>query len=369
MPILWRYLLKEVFRVLFLCMSAFVSLLLVSRSQDIARFASSGAPFKAVLLFALYQIPTILPLALPISCLIATLLLLQRLSHTHELTALRACGLNTRTVAYPLLLSGVLLSVLNFTVASELSPYCRILTKKLTYEVTAINPLFMLQKGTLVKIKDTFVDMRMLSMGKRAEDVVLVIKNSSDGRLNIVTAKQVSVEGDQLLGENVTLISSVDSKQDGFDHLVIENQTSMSTKASNLSQFIQDTDWYANYDYLPLRMVYAKHLYDKTLPPSPVKKMQHVRAPIEICKRITLGLAAFTFTFIGIAFGMEISRTRKKRGIIWAVALSAFFLICFLTAKAWRYHALAPCLVYLLPHPIIILLSLNAFRRVSKGVE
>lgn len=367
MPILWRYLLRELFRVLLLGVGAFVSILLVSRSQDIARFASSGAPIKAVLLFALYQIPTILPLAIPIACLIATLLLFQRLSHTQELTALRACGLSTTTIAYPLLLAAVLLSVLNFSISSELSPHCRILTKKLTYEVTAVNPLFMLQKGTLVNIKDTFVDMRMLRMGRRAEDVILIIKNTSQGRLNIITAKEFSIEGDQLKGENVTLISSVDSRKEGFDHLVIENQTTMSTKASNLSQFIQNTDWYSNYDYLPLRMVLAKSAYDK----SSLSRERTIknRAEQEICRRISLGLAVFTFTFIGISFGMEIGRNRKKKGMIWAIALSAFFLVCFATARSWKYHAFAPCFVYLLPHPIIILFSLFAFKRVSKGIE
>lgn len=368
MPILWRHLLKEFFRVLTLCVGSFISILLVSRSQDIARFASSGAPIKAVLLFSLYQIPTLLPLALPVACLIATLLLFQRLSHTHELTALRACGLSTRMIAYPLLLAGIVLSILNFTISSEISPRCRILTKKLTYEVTAHNPLFMLQKGTLISIKDTFIDMRMLRMGKCAEDVILVINNGSHNRLNIVTAKQFSVAGDQLKGENVTLISSVDPKQEGFDHLIIENQTTMSTKASNLSEFIQDTDWYANFDYLPLRMVIAKNSYDKSLQerrPHMVKN----RAEQEICRRISLGMAPFTFIFIGIAFGTEIGRNRKKKGILSAILLSALFLACFATAKAWRYHALAPCLVYLLPHPIIGLVSLFAFKRVSRGIE
>lgn len=368
MPILWRYLLKELFRVLLLCVATFVSILLVSRSQDIARFASSGAPFKAVFLFSLYLIPTVLPLAIPIACLIATLLLFQKLSHTHELTAMRACGLSTQNLAYPLLLSGFVMAVLNFSIVSELAPLCRVLTKKLTYEVTATNPLFLLQKNTLVKIKDTFIDMRMLRMGRCAEDVVIVINDSSRGRLNIVTAKQFSIEGDQLLGDHVTFISSIDSKQEGFDHLAIENQTTMSTKASNLSQFIQSTDWYANYDYLPLRMIFAKKSYDK-LSPSSRARSDQVKGELEVYRRITLGLAAFTFTLIGVAFGMELGRNRNKKGIIWAICLSAFFLICFLTAKTWRHQVLLPSIVYFLPHPVIIFCSLIALRRVSKGIE
>lgn len=320
-----------------------------------------------VLLFSLYQIPYILPLAIPIACLIATILLVQRLSHTHELTAFRACGLSIKTISYPIILSAIVLSVLNFTIASELTPYCRILTKKLTYEVTSVNPLFLLQKDTLVKIQNTFVDMKVLRMGRRAEDVVLVVHNSSHDRLNIFTAKELTLEGDQLKGEKVTLISNVDSKKDaGFDHLVIENQNTMSTKASNLSQFIQNTDWYSNYDYLPLRMVLIKNEYDKL---HPQKQGRKDRASLEIARRVSLGLAAFTFSFIGLAFGLEIGRNRKKKHIFWAIGLASFFLICFATAKSWHYNAVAPILVYLLPHPIIILLSLRAIRRASRGIE
>ena len=369
MPILWRYLLRNYFQVLFLCVLAFVSILLVSRSQDIARFASSGAPIKSVLLFTFLQIPHILPLAIPIACLIATILLFQKLSHTHELTAMRACGLGIKTIISPLLLAGAVFSVINFSIISELAPQCRIITKKLTYEMTAVNPLFLFQKGTLVKIKDTFVDMKLLRMGKRAEDVIFIINNKSHDRLNLVVAKEFSLDGDQLKGENVALISFVDSKiEDGFDHLVIENQTTMSTKASNLSQFIQNTDWYSNYDFLPLRMVLVKNKDDKTR----VRSRDHLsknRGDLEICKRVSLGLAAFTFTLIGIGFGMDIGRNRSKKGIFWAIGLAAFFLICFVTAKSWRHTPYICYLVYFLPHPIIIGLSWHALKRVSKGVE
>lgn len=368
MPILWRYLLRSYFQVLLLCIFAFVAILLVSRSQDIARFASSGAPLKAVLLFSLYQIPHILPLALPIACLIATILLFQRLSHTHELTALRACGLGLKTITFPLLMAASFLSIVNFSIVSELAPQCRILSKKLTYEVTAINPLFLLQKGTLVKIKDTFIDMKLLRMGRRAENVILVLNNRSHGRLSIITAKELSLEGDQLKGEYVSLISSLDSKRpEGFDHLVIENQTTMSTQASNLSQFIQNNDWYSNQDYLSFRMTLAKNAFEKGRSKS--SHLSKYRADLEICKRLSLGIAAFTFTLIGIAFGTEISRSRKKKGIFWAIGLSAFFLVCFITAKSWHYNAIIPLLVYLLPHPIIALFCLRAYKRVSEGIE
>src|SRR5690242_543580 len=183
MPILWRYILRNFFQVFLLCVASFIGVLLVLRFQEIARFAASGAPLLKVLLFLLLQIPYILPIAIPVSCLIAAMLLLQKLSHMHELTALRACGLGLKPIITPILFAGVLLSAVNFTIACELTPRSRAVTKTLIYEMAATNPLFLLQKESLLKLKHVFMDMKVLKASKYAEDVVLVLKNTSTQRL------------------------------------------------------------------------------------------------------------------------------------------------------------------------------------------
>ncbi len=140
MPILWRYLLRKYFQVFFLCVSGFIAILLVTRFQDIARFATTGASLGYLLLFILYQVPFILPLAIPISCLISALLLFLNLSRNHELTAIRTAGLGLIPLALPIALSAILLSLANFTIASELGPKCRSLSKTLVYQMTVSTP-------------------------------------------------------------------------------------------------------------------------------------------------------------------------------------------------------------------------------------
>ena len=124
MPLLWRYLLRGFFQTFVLSVSGFVGILLVTRFQNIARFASTGASFPLVIKFVLTQIPRILPLAIPISCLISSFLLFRRLSRSHELTALRVAGLSFITMCFPLILAGAVISLLNFTIVSEISPRC-----------------------------------------------------------------------------------------------------------------------------------------------------------------------------------------------------------------------------------------------------
>lgn len=365
MPLLWRYLLRSYFQVFFLCVLGFISILLVTRFQEIAKFASASASLGSVILFTLYQIPYILPLAIPISCLISAILLFQKLSYTHELTAFRSCGLGLRPIAYPLVLAGAILSFANFTLSSEVAPYCRGLSKKLVYELVASNPLVIMQKDTVLKIKSAYVDMKSYREGQQAKDVILITKNSSNQRLGLMTAKELTLKEEMLHGKDVSFVSSVDPKKEGaYDHLIIENQRTMHTKASNLTQHMQTADWLKGSDFLPLRMLIAKHFMEKSTDKTLGKSVS-----IEIAKRITLGLAAFTFTMIGISYGMEIGRLRRKKGILWAFGLAAFFMISFVATRSLKNIPLAACLAYLLPHPIILLFCLKNLRAVSRGVE
>ncbi len=356
MPIVWRYLLRSYFQVFLLTLTGFLAVLFVMRFKDIAEFACLNADGRSIFLFSLYQIPYVLPEAIPVSCLIATTLLFQKMSHSQELTALRAAGMGLKTILFPLLLAGVFLSFVSFTVVSELAPRAKFMSKELSYRMTASNPFFLVNKIAEGKLTNAYIDMHALRGGKKAKDVLLIMNNRSNGRLGVMTAKELTLEGEILSGKDVSIISSVDSKIDSFDHLVIENQESMTTKASHLSQLLRDADWHMGLDYLPLRMILAK------------SHKKPSAAYLEIARRVSISLSPLLFTLLGAAFGIEIGRKESKRGILLAALLSAFFLCCFVSAKSMRHMPIGAYAVYFLPFVLIIFLSLRSLRRISKGV-
>lgn len=362
MPILWRYLLRNYFQVFFLCVSAFISVLLVLRFQEIARFITSGASFTKVALFTLYQIPYILPIAIPISCLISSLLLFQKLSFHQEITALRTIGLSLQKIVFPILSSGFLLVLLNSMVAFELAPICRSKARMLIYETVTSNPLFILQKQSPVKLKNMYIDLQVSKGAKSAEDVIIALKNNSS-RLGIFSFKNLSLVDEELEGNTISYISSFDSKQEyGFDHLMVENQDHMKIKAIQLGQFMQHTNWLSHHDYLTLRMLLAKQRLET-----------HVKIPkkilIEISRRISIAFSAFTFTLIGTCLGLQIGRNRSKKKAIWAISLAAFFMLCFIIAKSMYPNAILAIGLLLIPHPLIAWASFRQLRLVSKGIE
>ena len=365
MPVLWRSLLRNYLQVFFLCTAGFISILLVTRVQEIAKLAALNSELKLIILFTLCQIPYILPIAIPISGLISAMLLLQRLSSTHELTALRASGLGVKQISAPLLMAAFVLSLSNFLVVSELTPRCRLYSRELFHNVTAVNPLFLMKKSKLLKLQDSYVDMNMTKLGREAKDIIFVVKNQSNDRLSLMTAKKFLIEDNLLTGKHVALISHMDSKNpDLFDHLILENQETMSTSASSLSHLMQKPNWKMGFEHLPMRNILRAAFTDNTIKPKTIK-----RARFEFYRRLYFPLITYAFTLMGISLGMQIGREKRKKGIYIAIGLAAFTFICSIAAKSLQLFPLKSAFFYFCPLPIIIFFSFWFQKRIAEGVE
>lgn len=364
MPILWRYLLKNYFQVLFLCITGFISVLLVTRVQEIARLAALNSQIDVIALFTLCQIPYILPIALPISGLISAILLFERLSYTQELTAFRASGLSVKTLSTPILMAAFLLSVVNFIIAAELTPRCRLYSRDLIQNVTTINPLFLMKKTKLIKLEDSYVDMKMTQLGKEAKDIIFAVKNHSNNRLSLMTAKRFMVEDNLMTGKNVTLISNIVQENPNlYDHLIIENQETMSTSASALSALMQKSTQKLGVEHLSFKNILST-FSDPTAKPKTIKKAQ-----FELCRRLFFPCITFAFTLLGLSLGMQIGRGRKKKGIYLAILLSSFTFICSIAAKSYYLFPYKVLFFYFLPIPILFLVSFWFQKRILGGVE
>lgn len=333
------------------------------RMKDIAEFASIASSGLTIFLFSLYQIPHVLPQAIPIACVIASMLLFQRMSATHEMTALRAAGFSLQKILFPVLAMGFLLSLLNFTVTSEIAPKAKFLTKMLSSKTAADNPFFIFNKISEGKFTNSYVEMGALQEGRTAHDVLFIMNNRSNKRLGIISAKELTIDNELLKGKDVSIISSVDPKlENEFDHLIIENQAFMETKASNLSDIFKSKKADAGLDFLSLRTLFAKVLLQG-------KSLMSTTTGLEIARRLSISWAPLIFTLMGSAFGMELGRNKTKKGIILAIILSTFYLGCFVAAKSMKASPQIGWMIYFLPYPIIIILSSRFIRRFSQGIE
>lgn len=382
MPIIWRYLLSEYLKVLCLCIVAFIAILLTTRLDEIAHFATLGSDSLYIFLFTLYQIPYILPIAIPISSLISSILLIQRLSSTHELTALRAAGLSFKDILAPILIAASFIAIANFYIVSDTTTHSHLETSILKNRLRSVNPLLIAHNKHLLQMKGLYFDILGPSqLGETASDAILAMPGRKNGNISLMLAKDIQASPLNFNGKGVTLISNRGShKNQQFDSFMIENLEKTEASSQDFAQMLQKKVWTINNDHLQLAFLRIRIQEDKkmleearqqNLPESQIKIIQRkiARNYSEIVRRAAISLSVVTFALMGLAFGVNISRTRSHKGIIILIILASLTMVSFFIAKSLDDRLWASSLLYLVPQCLIILIATAGLNRVSRGLE
>lgn len=387
MPLLWRYLLSHYLKVFVLCVVSFVAILLTLRLDEIAYFATLGPETVKVLWFALQQIPYVLPIAIPVSALISALLLMQNLSQSKELTAMRSCGFKLKEILTPVLAAAFLLSSFNFFVISELSTTSHHTAAQLKNQLRSLNPLLILNNKLLMRMKGFYFDTFGASrVGEFAQDIIFLSPNKHSDRLTLMIAKHLDVSPELISGNLVTFITSHRPKEhrqkvtDRNEHLIIENMLSSKTTIQDFTQLLEKKIWSVNNDHLQFRHLLVRkseaHQHWKTLIQQAAKpedirqaRYDYYRTVTEIIRRISASIAVFSFTLLGLAFGINISRNKSNFAILYVVFFASLFLISFFTAKSFDQAIISASLLYLVPHVLICAASFWNLRKIARGIE
>ncbi len=382
MPLLWQALLKQFLKTTGASVVAFIAILLTMQLDEIAHFAALGAPLSYVFLFSFYQIPYILPIALPLSCLIASFICLQRLSLSHELTALRSCGLALRHILAPIWLASAFLTIANFWITSEVATHSHLQNNLLKNELRAINPLLLLHNKHLMRLKGFYFDAFGVShVADFSSDAILAFPNKRNQRLSLMLAERIESSSESFIGKGVTLITGMPSeKEDDFDPLFIENIEYTRTKVKDFSDMLQKKVWTINNDYLQLPLLLARIKEQRALLPKLKKeaegplnakglKYQLNRSVSELIKRFSLALTPFTFTLMGGAFGIRIGRRKNIAPLFAVIGLATLYLVSFFMAKGADHHKWLAASLYLIPHLVIATAALWTLKRIAQGVE
>ena len=123
MKIIQRLYLKDFFRLLILIsfgLSFIFSLLDLIGKID--NFRSAKAPFWSLALYALYSMPGFLLYLLPMSVLICSLFTFTQAFRRHEMSAIKAAGGRLKTLFYPFLATGILMSIFAFVMSEVVVP-------------------------------------------------------------------------------------------------------------------------------------------------------------------------------------------------------------------------------------------------------
>ncbi|MCM8795794.1 MAG: LptF/LptG family permease [Candidatus Omnitrophica bacterium] len=158
MKILRNYLLKEFIGSLFLALGVLTFVMLLGNLIKIAELViNKGVDIFCVLKLFLLMIPYLLTYTLPIAALTATLLSLGRLSSDNEIVAIKASGINLFSLIMPLVIVGVILSLILVIFNTQVIPYAHYAWRKTITEVGIKTPTAALEPGVFINSFERYI--------------------------------------------------------------------------------------------------------------------------------------------------------------------------------------------------------------------
>jgi len=158
MRTLRNYFLKEFISPLFMALGVLTFVMLLGNLIKIADLIiNKGVDIFHVFKLFLFMIPFLLTYTLPIATLAAVLLALGRLSSDNEIVAIRASGINLFTLILPLLIVGIILSLILVIFNDRVIPYAHFASRKTLIEVGVKNPTAALEPGVFINSFQNYV--------------------------------------------------------------------------------------------------------------------------------------------------------------------------------------------------------------------
>lgn len=193
MKILDKYLLKT-FLITFT--TVFVILFFIFILQTVWLFISELAgkdlDFFMVIKFLVFSMPRIVPLVLPLSVLLASIMTFGSLSENYEFAAMKSSGISLQRAMRSLTVFIFILSIVAFVFANNVIPYAEYKFINFRRNIAQVKPAMAIAEGQFSEIGNYTIKVAKKSgeNGNLLSDIIIHIKSSTgEGNKTIIRAK------------------------------------------------------------------------------------------------------------------------------------------------------------------------------------
>ncbi len=345
--ILDKYILKQVIEMFLMGVFVFTTIIFASDTfiTLIKQIAKFGIPFKVAFIMILLNLPAVIVMTIPMGVLLSTVMVLNKLSLSSEITVMRACGIGLNRIAKPIFIFAVVMSLSSFFINENVVPVMTQQSTKLA--------MWALEQKHIPDGKENFVFKeigeggllkRLFYVGsckKKTLYNVTVLDNSKDGTIQVLQAREgkTSPQGWQFeKGATYTIGNSGQVLNTTlFDTSVVKFGLDMSKEANkNLAKeknFSQLLRYLAKSDISPRdRRVYTIELFDK----------------------IALPITTIVFVLLGVPLAITPPRVRYNRGFLFSILIIfAYYVVRALAISFGEAGSLAPFWAAWLPNIVL----------------
>jgi len=351
MKILRNYFLKEFFGPLFLALLVLTFVMMVGNLIKIADLIiNKGVDVFSVGKLFLFMMPYLVTYTLPISCLVAILMSLGRLSSSNEIVAIKASGINLLSLIIPLLIVALILSLVLVVFNDQIIPYAHFATRKTLVEVGIKNPAAALEPGVFINSFDKYI-LFIYQIDQNKLSNVRIYEPQPDNKpTRIIIAKRgefISVPE-----KHIVKLKLIDGSADEPDPQNPNNFFKLNFKTYfmtlNFAQ-MRDKD---SIEKKPKDMT-IEELRNEMLK---LKKEGIDPTPLvtEINKKVSLAFSCFVFVLLGIP--LAIITRRRERSINFGISflVVGVYYLLLLGAEALSLEGLVnPAVAMWIPNAVL----------------
>ncbi len=151
-----------------------------------------GLELSVILELLFYRSTALIPMALPIGVLIAAVMVMGNLAERYELASIKSAGIPLLRVMRPLIVFGLLVSVLSYFSSDILIPYSNLKFKSRLHDIRKQKPTFNLAEGafnddfggTIIRVKEKNED------GSELKDIIIYDHSDNQGNRKQINARK-----------------------------------------------------------------------------------------------------------------------------------------------------------------------------------
>lgn len=347
LKILDKYIIKQVIELFIMGVFVFTTIIFASDTfitliKQIARF---GIPFKVAFIIILLNLPSIIVMTIPMGVLLSTVMTLNRLSLSSEITVMRACGIDINRIAKSIFIFAVVMSLSSFIINESIVPVMTRQAKDLA--------LWALGQKNIPNGKENFVFKELNDSGalKRLFYVgtckdktlynITVLDNAKDGTLQVLQAKEGRTSPEGWIFEK------------GATYTIGKRGQVLNTTLFDTStvQFGIDLTKEMNKN-LAKEMNFSKLL--KYLKKSGLQEKDRQIYTIALHDKIALPVTTIVFVLIGVPLAITPPRVRYNRGFLFSILIIfAYYVVRALAISFGEAGSLTPLIAAWLPNIVL----------------
>lgn len=351
MPVIDRYLLKQVILVFIMGVFVFSTIIFASDTfiTLIKQISQFGIPFKVALIMILLNLPAVIVLSIPMGVLLSTVMVLNKLSLSSEITVMRACGIGLNRIAKPIFTFAVVMALATFVINESIAPIMAKESKDLAlWALGQKNVPEGRQNFVFKELGDNWYLKRLFYVGychKKTLYNVTVLDNSKPGTVQVLQAREGGTSPQGWLFKKGAIYTIGDDGE-------VLNTTLFDTSTV---KFGLDLSKELNKN-LASEMSFWK--LTKYIASGKVAKEDKNALKVQLFDKLALPMATLVFVLIGVPLAITPPRVRYNRGFLFSILIIfAFYVLRALSISFGSAGTINPFIAAWLPDIILAILG------------